>query len=179
MRILKIGKSSHNDVVINDPYVSGSHCQIIQDDQGGFTLIDTNSTNGTYVNGVQRRGEIRLNPSDIVRIGHTNLPWQSYFNNAVSSGPSMPPQNFRRQQSAPTTKPNNNLVGAILATFLLSLVFGIVSWVFAAKVDKQWYAGDYDGAVESAKKSKTWFWVALGVGIFRILFYTMIFVAGV
>ena len=176
MRIVKIGKSSHNDVVINDPYVSSSHCQIIQDDRGGFTLIDTNSTNGTYVNGVQRRGEVRLNSSDIVKIGHTNLPWQTYFNNAVGSGPSMPQQNYGHQQNA-TTKPNNNLVGAILATFLLSLVFGIVSWVFAAKVDKQWYAGDYAGAVESAKKSKTWFWVALGVGIFRILFYMMVIVA--
>lgn len=169
MRIVKIGRSSHNDVVINDDHVSSSHCQIIQDDRGGVTLIDTNSTNGTYVNGVRRQGEVRLNPSDIVRIGHTTLPWQTYFNNAPGPVPGPVPHSY-----GTTSKPDNNLVPAILATFLLSLVFGIVSWVFAAKVDKLWDAGDYDGAIDAAKKSKTWFWVALGVGVFQ---YLCIFIA--
>ena len=74
MRIIKIGRSPQNDVIINDEYVSGSHCRIIQDDRDGFVLIDTNSSNGTYVNGLQRRGEVRLNPSDIVKIGATGSP---------------------------------------------------------------------------------------------------------
>lgn len=171
MEIIKIGRSSQNDVVINDKYVSGSHCQIIKDDKGNFVLIDTNSSNGTYVNGVQRRGEVRLNPSDIVKIGNTTLSWQTYFNNVVGySSPA--PQVHGRQQDVPA-KPNNNMIAAILCTLFLSLPFGIVSWVFAAKVDKLWEEGDFNGAIESAKKSKTWFWVGLGVGLFSYLMVIM------
>ncbi len=172
MEIIKIGRSSQNDVVINDQYVSGSHCQIIKDDKGNFVLIDTNSSNGTYVNGVQRRGEVRLNPSDIVKIGNTTLPWQTYFNNAVGYRSPIP-QVQGWQQDVPA-KPDNNMIAAILCTLFLSLPFGIVSWVFASRVDKQWESGDYEGAIESAKKSKTWFWVGLGVGLF--LYFIMFMV---
>lgn len=80
MKIIKIGRSSSNDVNIDDSLVSRAHCQIIQDDKGNFRLIDTNSKNGTFVNGTKRHGEVRLNTSDIVRIGNTTLPWQTYFN---------------------------------------------------------------------------------------------------
>ncbi len=82
MKKITIGRSSSNDVNINDPSVSRSHCLIIQDDNGNFRLIDTNSKNGTFINGTKRHGEVRLNTSDIVRIGNTTLPWQTYFNNA-------------------------------------------------------------------------------------------------
>lgn len=174
MRIIKIGRAPQNDVVINDPYVSGWHCQIIQDDRNGFILIDTNSSNGTYINGIMRHGEVRLNPSDIVKIGNTMLPWQTYFNNVVGYGPAPAPvQNNYGFQQPQTARPNNNLIAAILCTLFLSLPFGIVSWVFASKVDKQWESGDYDGAVESAKKSRTWFWVGLATAV---LFYLIILI---
>lgn len=80
MKIIKIGRSSRNDVNIDDPLVSRLHCQIIQEDNGNFSLIDNNSRNGTFINGTKRHGEIRLNQSDIIRIGNTTLPWQTYFN---------------------------------------------------------------------------------------------------
>lgn len=80
MKVITIGRSSNNDIHINDSLVSRTHCQIIQDDDGYFRLIDTNSKNGTYVNGSLCRGEVRLNKSDIIRIGNTTLPWQTYFN---------------------------------------------------------------------------------------------------
>lgn len=86
MNIVKIGRSSSNDVIIDDQLVSRAHCQIIQDDNGNFRLIDTNSKNGTYINGTKRHGEIRINISDIIRIGNTTLPWQSYFNYNTNSG---------------------------------------------------------------------------------------------
>jgi hypothetical protein len=59
--------------------VSGHHLQIIQDDTGNFRLADFGSTNGTYVNGSKINREISLNPTDVVRIGNTTLPWESYF----------------------------------------------------------------------------------------------------
>lgn len=81
MKILKIGRSSNNDIVINDPMVSKTHCQIIRDDYGRYTLIDTGSSNGTFINGIRRRGNISLNRGDIVKLGNSFIPWESYFNN--------------------------------------------------------------------------------------------------
>ena len=79
MKRITIGRSSMNDVNINDPYVSRQHCQIIQNDDGDYILIDKSSANGTFVNGVKIQGEVNLNPNDIVRIGNTILPWSTYF----------------------------------------------------------------------------------------------------
>lgn len=86
MKEIKVGRSSSNDIVIsNDQYVSGTHCQFIKDDNGNYWLIDLNSSNGTFVNGVRRSGKTRLSSNDIVRIGNTTLPWLNYFN-GVSNG---------------------------------------------------------------------------------------------
>ena len=46
----------------------------------------------------------------------------------------------------------------------LFLPFGIVAIVYAAQVDGK-YAADYQGAVDSASKAKTWCWVSFGIGI--------------
>lgn len=88
MKIVTIGRDPGNDVVINDSVVSRWHCEIIQDDSGNFLLKDIQSTNGTYVNGVRRSGTTRLNKSDIIRIGNTTLPWQTYIysDNSRNSG---------------------------------------------------------------------------------------------
>ena len=79
MKVITIGRSTQNDVVINDPYVGRNHLQIIQKDDGCFYVADFGSKNGTYVNGNKVHGEVRLSSSDIVRIGNTTLPWKSYF----------------------------------------------------------------------------------------------------
>ncbi|MDR1347190.1 MAG: FHA domain-containing protein [Prevotellaceae bacterium] len=78
MKVVTIGRSSANDVKINDPYVGQHHCQVIEDN-GNFRLIDLNSKNGTYVNGIKIKGEVMLYSTDIIKIGNTVLPWKSYF----------------------------------------------------------------------------------------------------
>ena len=78
MRTLTIGRSSGNDVVIQDDFVSGSHCSITLDDEGNFYLQDLGSSNGTYVNG-KRVQQAWLRSNDLVRIGETLIPWQEYF----------------------------------------------------------------------------------------------------
>ena len=62
-------------------------------------------------------------------------------------------------------KPDNCLVWAILSTLCCCLPFGIVAIVYAAQVDGKYAAGDYQGAVDSASKAKTWCWVSFGIGI--------------
>lgn len=63
---LTVGRRSDNDIVIDDPTVSGRHCRISL--QGGVYFVeDLGSTNGTYVNGkrIQRAG---LHPGDAVGV---------------------------------------------------------------------------------------------------------------
>ncbi|GHT39382.1 hypothetical protein FACS189437_02580 [Bacteroidia bacterium] len=90
MKVITIGRHANNDFVINDIKVSRNHVQIVQDDNKNFTLVDLSSTNGTFVNGQKIIGEVRLNPSDIVKIGDSTLPWQVYFPPTQSSEPAQP-----------------------------------------------------------------------------------------
>lgn len=181
MKIIKVGRSSSNDIVIqNDPYVGRTHCQFIMDDNGDFRVIDLNSSNGTYVNGVRRSGETRLKPNDTIRIGNSMLPWQTYFNGygtEIGGGKTIP-YTPPITPNPPAIKPSNWLAPAILSTICCCVPFGIVSIVYASKVDNLWAAEDYDGAHEAARKAKTWFWVALScglvVGIFTAIYYLVI-----
>lgn len=198
MKIVKIGRSSSNDVNINDGQVSRSHCQIIQDDYGRFTLIDTNSTNGTYINGTRRHGEVRLNQSDIVRIGNTTLPWQTYFNNTVGgteigggrtvAGGGYGVCNNNDNQNnihidfgglngntpPPYAKPSSFLAWAIIATLFFFLPFGIVSIVYASKVNGLWYSGQYDEAYRAASNARTWFWWSFAIAILYYAFIVLL-----
>lgn len=53
-------------------------------------------------------------------------------------------------------KPSSNLALAIVATVLCCLPLGIVSIVYAAKVDGHWYAGRHAEAFEASRKARSW-----------------------
>ncbi len=78
MKVITIGRSSDNNIVINDAKVSRTHLQLVQNDSGICSVVDLNSANGTFVNGQKITGEVRLQPRDVIRIGNTTLPWQEY-----------------------------------------------------------------------------------------------------
>lgn len=59
----------------------------------------------------------------------------------------------------------NYLVWSILATIFCCMPFGIPAIVFSSQVDSKLSAGDYEGALESSRKAKTWCWAAFGCGI--------------
>ena len=78
-------------------------------------------------------------------------------------------------------KPDNCLVWAILSTLCCCLPCGVVAIVYAAQVDGKYAAGDYQGAVDSASKAKTWCWVSFGIGIvvtiISVLMQVLVFAA--
>ena len=120
MKSITFGRSSENDYVVSDSNASRKHCQIIQDDNGSFRLIDLNSQNGTYVNGVKRHGEVSLHETDIVKIGNTTVTWLPYF----TSG-KLPQQTLK----------NGNLgvasfVCGVAGISLLTIAFGIIAYPF-------------------------------------------------
>ena len=66
--IIRIGKASDNDFVVNDPHVSRYHAKLIREEGGCWLLEDLGSTNGTFVNGAQIIKK-HVTPSDKIRLG--------------------------------------------------------------------------------------------------------------
>lgn len=64
---LRIGRSTDNDVVLDEGIVSGRHARIV----APGTLVDEGSTNGTLVNGRRLEGRAALRDGDVVQVGST------------------------------------------------------------------------------------------------------------
>src|SRR5262245_44648792 len=73
---MTIGRSSRNDICISDPFASRLHAEIRQEGDH-VTLVDLGSANGTYLNGQRVTGSIGLQPMDRVRIGETEIEYQT------------------------------------------------------------------------------------------------------
>lgn len=86
MKVITIGRSSENDIVVDDFKVSRVHLQLVFND-GICSVVDLNSSNGTFVNGQKINGEVQLQPNDVIRIGNTTLPWQEYVNTHTTPTP--------------------------------------------------------------------------------------------
>lgn len=65
--------------------------------------------------------------------------------------------------------PSSYLVWAILTTLFCCLPFGIVSIVFAAQVNSKWTAGDFQGAMDSSRKARTWVIASAVCGVIGII----------
>lgn len=74
---IAIGKASHNKVVLNDPTVSGTHAALIARD-GGFSIVDLGSSNGTFVNGTRITNEAwTLQHGDKLQLGKVLLTFRN------------------------------------------------------------------------------------------------------
>ena len=90
-------------------------------------------------------------------------------------------QGYQQQMVPPNGqyKPDSGLVWAILSTIFCCLPFGIVSIVYASKVDSMWYMGNYQAAMDYAKKAKNWaLWAAITGGVVVILYIIFVIVMG-
>src|SRR5215813_5978318 len=68
-RVLRIGRSDKNDVVLVDDLASRNHAMLQQSGDGLFYLTDLGSSNGTTVNGARVSAPVILKPGDRIRIG--------------------------------------------------------------------------------------------------------------
>lgn len=76
-KIIKVGKKSDNDIVINDKTVSRNHMEIHLTEDNSYLLRDLNSTNGTMINQIKVK-EAFLSPGDLVEIGTTKIEFQTF-----------------------------------------------------------------------------------------------------
>lgn len=91
MKTLKIGRSSSNDIVLeNDPTVSRQHAVVTIHDNGDVTIRDLNSTAGTFVNNQKIASETPLNQSSQIKLGNTVLTLQQIASAGIKSKASQP-----------------------------------------------------------------------------------------
>src|SRR5688572_3866185 len=64
-----IGRAGTNDIVVEDAAASRHHAEIWVGEAGKISMVDLDSTNGTFVNHERISGECPLKANDAIRIG--------------------------------------------------------------------------------------------------------------
>ena len=65
---ISLGRSEDNDIVIPHASISRAHARLVRRD-GGYELVDLNSTNGSYVNNQPVHGSVMVPSGSEVRFG--------------------------------------------------------------------------------------------------------------
>ena len=77
MKLLVIGSASDSHIVLNSPYVSAYHAEILLLDNGDIILEDKGSRNGTFLNDerLTPNKEVSIKRGDNVRLANVVLDW--------------------------------------------------------------------------------------------------------
>ena len=67
-----LGRSNNNQIVIKDPYISKQHLRVIKDEDK-YYLEDTNSANGTFLNGERVMDAVCLKNGDRISVGQVDF----------------------------------------------------------------------------------------------------------
>ena len=127
--LIRIGRKSENDVVLNNSSVSGRHAEIFVNEDGIVFLTDLGSTNGTFINGNRVEGSVLLKKGDILRFGADKpVPWLTWVEKkqAEMSQPPMNllsnPEDFLREKSRKSNLKNWLLV-VVVILFLSTIAY--------------------------------------------------------
>lgn len=75
---VSIGRGYDNDIIIDDPYVSPRHIELIEDGEGHILITDRKSENGLFsLHPLQRHEILTAEENQRIRIGHTDLRLRS------------------------------------------------------------------------------------------------------
>jgi len=75
---LRLGRAYENDIILDDPYVSPIHIEILAGSEGNITIRDLDSTNGLFsLHPLVRHSELTLQENQRIRIGHTDIRLRS------------------------------------------------------------------------------------------------------
>ena len=72
-------------------------------------------------------------------------------------------------------RPSSYLALAIVSTILCCLPTGIISIIYATKVNSTYEDGKYDEATKASKNAKIWGFVSVGIALFGWIIYILIF----
>ena len=71
-KVMRIGRTPDNDLVVSDLGVSRKHAELRKSQSGRYQIVDLGSHNGIYVNGA-RVQQAELTEDDIISIGHATF----------------------------------------------------------------------------------------------------------
>jgi hypothetical protein len=99
-----IGKAAHNDLVLSDPTVSNTHAVIMSRD-GGHSIVDLGSSNGTFVNGEPIGKTARtLKHGDQILVGRALLTFRNPLETTENRTSALSPEaleEVRKRSTAP------------------------------------------------------------------------------
>lgn len=72
-RPITVGRSGTCDLVLRDALLSGRHLDVVLGDGGELTVTDLDSSNGTWVEGVELVEPATVEPSEFIRVGTSIL----------------------------------------------------------------------------------------------------------
>ena len=124
---ITVGRGGGNDVVLTTPLASRAHVRLQWED-GGWTLVDCGSSNGTAVNGQRVRAAHRMRPGDEITVGDAVLRFEAGEEAEQSDPPTV--LNPRVVDAPPTlnvTVSGGGPVGLSLALMLDDLMGGKVA----------------------------------------------------
>ena len=111
---VRIGRSSDNDIILNDGRVSRRHARIVAEG-GRYLLTDLNSGNGTFVNDAPITGPTELHPGDRIGIGETVLTFGTVAPLSVSEEPALSLPKGSELPRRPERQTGPRIVAATLA----------------------------------------------------------------
>jgi hypothetical protein len=76
---ITVGRAKNNDIIIRASKVSKLHAAFIQEADGGYSVIDMDSTNGTWLNGsrIPKNQPVRLKNGDQIAFCHHEFEFLS------------------------------------------------------------------------------------------------------
>jgi hypothetical protein len=74
---ITLGRGPQNDIALGgDDYASAKHARV-EPRRDGVWVEDIGSTNGTFLNGIKLTRARKLTPGDVVRVGETELRYET------------------------------------------------------------------------------------------------------
>ncbi len=116
--IMVLGRTEDNDIVVNHRSISRHHASI-NEENGRFTIIDLQSSNGVRVNG-EEYGKVELRRGDLIDLGHVRLRF-------IAPGEDF---DFERDASIVDISGGNSSHGLLWAAIIVlaAVTVGFVLW---------------------------------------------------
>jgi hypothetical protein len=75
---VRVGRSYNNDIILDDPYVSPEHIELLMDGDGHLLVSDLKSENGLFsLHPLARHELLTVEDNQRIRIGHTDIRFRS------------------------------------------------------------------------------------------------------
>lgn len=138
---LTIGRSSDNDIIVDNPSVSGHHCSLTRSGDR-YTVKDNGSTNGTRVNS-KEIVQATLKPKDLLQVGSVEFIFDAEYAETdddgtatpaaeveVESGPVEAPDSFENISPFGTRNKQQKGIWTVLVAVMAVLAVLVVTLFF-------------------------------------------------